>query len=315
MRLKSVYIDLYKNLHEFNLELDGSSFVDIFVGKNGSGKSNLFEALMEIFRHLDQFSPSNNDIAFNYRLKYEIDGTETDIEWKDGKLRINKDENRSGLGQTPFPENVLIYYSGHNITVPELVAQYEQTFADRIKKAGPGESRRFIGVGPQYKALLLAVLLAQQNGSAARSFICRKLGIDKLGLVKPGSDELTESLLRIELKRPDYAQGSEKKKYDIEFNDGTDKYWKAEGITKDFLNLLDSCTWTNKDGLTVTEGYLSRDDRYILYISISKLQEGLDNNSQELFRQLDNLQTLGMLADISVPLQLISGAKGALRIH
>jgi recombinational DNA repair ATPase RecF len=55
MRLKSVYISHYKNLNEFTLRFDGDSFIDVFVGKNGSGKSNLFEALIEIFRHIFEF--------------------------------------------------------------------------------------------------------------------------------------------------------------------------------------------------------------------------------------------------------------------
>jgi len=41
MRLKSVFISQYKNLRNFDLTFDGTSFIDVFVGKNGSGKSNL----------------------------------------------------------------------------------------------------------------------------------------------------------------------------------------------------------------------------------------------------------------------------------
>lgn len=52
MRLKSLTLSQYKNLKDFSLSFDGSSFIDVFVGKNGSGKSNLFEALILIFRHL-----------------------------------------------------------------------------------------------------------------------------------------------------------------------------------------------------------------------------------------------------------------------
>jgi recombinational DNA repair ATPase RecF len=55
MRLTSVYISQYKNLKNFTLNFDGNSFIDVFVGKNGSGKSNLFEALIEIFRHLYEY--------------------------------------------------------------------------------------------------------------------------------------------------------------------------------------------------------------------------------------------------------------------
>jgi len=39
MRLKSFYISQYKNLRDFTLSFDGNSFVDVFVGKNGAGKS------------------------------------------------------------------------------------------------------------------------------------------------------------------------------------------------------------------------------------------------------------------------------------
>lgn len=117
MRLKSLFVSNYKNLKNFTLSFDGTSFIDVFVGKNGSGKSNLFEALIEIFRHLDQFGRPANEISFDYLVSYEIEEQETEIEWKAGKLRINKDEDRKTLGQTPFPDNVLIYYSGHNTTV------------------------------------------------------------------------------------------------------------------------------------------------------------------------------------------------------
>jgi AAA15 family ATPase/GTPase len=58
MRLKSLTIDQYKNLKDFSLSFDGNSFIDVFVGKNGIGKSNLFEALIEIFRHLCKYKES-----------------------------------------------------------------------------------------------------------------------------------------------------------------------------------------------------------------------------------------------------------------
>jgi hypothetical protein len=40
MRLTSLYIGQYKNLRDFSLGFDCSSFIDVFVGKNGTGKSN-----------------------------------------------------------------------------------------------------------------------------------------------------------------------------------------------------------------------------------------------------------------------------------
>ena len=92
MRLKkSVFVSQYKNLRDFSLPFEGDSFLDVFVGKNGSGKSNLFEALIEIFRHLVEFGDSENTITFDYKIQYEIDGIETSIECKGGQtLRQRK---------------------------------------------------------------------------------------------------------------------------------------------------------------------------------------------------------------------------------
>ncbi|MDN4059829.1 AAA family ATPase [Massilia sp. YIM B02769] len=310
MRLKSVYVSQYKNLKDFTLSLDAASFIDVFVGKNGSGKSNLFEALIEIFRHLDQLGLPTNEIAFDYRLNYEINGQDTEIEWKADRLRINKDEDRKTLGQTPFPDNVLIYYSGHNNTVSDLVGDYEAKFRNRIKAADLEDSRRFIGIGQEYKALLLAILLVQPEDGRAHTFIRQKLGIERLGIAKPGTEEASESVLKIDLKRPDYARGSEKEKYDVDPLESESRYWRPIGITKDFLDILGSCGWSNTKDLTVTEGYLPNEDRYVLYLSIVKLQGIFAEKWQELFRQFDNLKTLGMLDAISVPLRLTSGLEG-----
>ncbi|MCS4297501.1 MULTISPECIES: AAA family ATPase [Acinetobacter] len=307
MRLKELYISQYKNLRDFSINFDGSSFIDVFVGKNGTGKSNLFEALIEIFRHIVEYDRAKADLGFSYRFLYEIDDTEISIEWswgeidnaalrerpKDRGLIING-RKRSTFGKTQVPDNVLIYYSGHNDTVAGLVAQYEETFSQRIKRADFNESRFFIGIGPEYKELLLAVLLMQQVTCKARQFICQKLGIVQ-----------TASEVRLVLARPEYAADA---RFDIELNDVSDRYWKSEGITKTFLDRLHRCINTASGSPVRSEGYFASDDRYVLYFGIDKIQqEFLDLSPQELFRQLDNLKTLGMLAEITIPFKLENG--------
>ena len=138
MRLKSVYISDYKNLKNFSLSFDGDSFIDIFVGKNGSGKSNLLEALIEIFHHIIEFDSNRPELDFNYTISYEINGKATTIKWENEALAIN-DKSRKIIGKTPRPDNILIYYSGHNDTVGALVEQYENNFRKRIRQAGFSE--------------------------------------------------------------------------------------------------------------------------------------------------------------------------------
>jgi predicted ATPase len=298
MRLKSVYISQYKNLKEFTLEFDSNSFIDIFVGKNGAGKSNLFEALIEIFRHLYEYDKDKAELDFNYSISFEIDNKETKIEWTSNKFKING-KKRQTIGQTKLPNNVLIYYSGHNNTVAGLVEKYEDAFSKRIKTAGFEEIRRFIGIGTEYKEILLSVLLMQQDNNKARQFICQKLCIHTIA-----------SEVRLKLQRPSYANTTS---FDIENNDESDRYWKPKGITKIFLDRLSKCIRSETGGMVRSEGYFKDKDNYILYFDISQIQQEFsDFNSQELFRQFDNLKALNMLAEISIPLTLKNGTDASI---
>lgn len=296
MRLRSVFVSQYKNLKNFTLDFDGVSFIDVFVGKNGSGKSNLFEALLEIFRHLDQLGRADNDIAFDYGLSYEIEDQAIEIEWKNGKLRINGDADRKTLGKTPFPDNVLIYYSGHNTAVAELIEHYQGSFRRRIKGANLDESRRFIGIGPEYKALLLAVVLAQPEASKARRLIAERLGVTTVG-----------TDLLVDLKRPAFASGRFKELgvESIEAFDPRTHYWGADGITREFLDNLAACI---KGEFNHSDVYDQAQERYRIAVNLELLQQRFNGDAvTEIFRQFDNLKTLGMLADITLPLKLVSG--------
>jgi predicted ATPase len=295
MRLKSVYISQYKNLRNFELTFDGNSFIDVFVGKNGTGKSNLFEALIEIFRHLYEYDRDKTELDFNYRISFEIDGKETEIAWTSGQFKING-KDRKTIGETPLPDNVLIYYSGHNDTVPQLVAQYKEAFRKRIKTASDEDSRKFIGIGPEYKALLLAVLLMQEDSNKARQFICQKLGIKSI-----------DPEVKLVLQRPSYATSSA---FDIEDLE-TDRYWKPAGITKTFLDRLSNCISPGPGSPVREEGYFASEDRYILYFDIAQIQQEF-SDLQELFRQFDNLKTLDMLADISIFVTLESSTEASI---
>ena len=295
MHLISLTISQYKNLRDFSLSFDGNSFIDVFVGKNGSGKSTLFEALTEIFRHLFEYDKEKGNPGFDYTIKYEIDGTKTEIAWNAGALTIDG-KARATLGKTPLPDNVLIYYSGHNTTVVDLVQRYEDSFRKRIKGANLDESRRFIGVGSEYKALLLSVLLTQPERVKARQFVCQKLGIQNIG-----------ADLQLVLQRPSFATGALKAldAESIENFDPRTHYWGADGITRDFLDKLVTCV---KGEFNHGNVFDADNDRYQIPVNIELLQQRFAYQSMsDIFRQLDNLKTLGMLADISIPLTLTNG--------
>lgn len=294
MRLKSIWISDYKNLKDFALSFNDSKLIEIFVGTNGTGKSNVFEALLEIFRNLFEWDTTNEFLPFDYEIIYEVDGKEVHIESRANQLKINGAERKT-IGATPVPENVLCYYSGHNETVTKLTAQYKDDFRKKLRGATEGTSRKFIGITPDYKEFLLSMLLLQPEESKSREYICKKLGI-----------ETCSSELKIVLSRPFYAQNDSN--YDIEVDEGEARFWHAEGIVRTFLTALSTCTSEQAEKELKFSGYMANDDNYVFYLDCEKVRKEFSYNYPDLFRKFDNLKTLGMLQELSLNLTLDSSA-------
>ena len=69
MRIDKLAIESFKNLKNFEIDIDESQLTSIFIGRNGAGKSNLLEALVIIFRDLDL---NITTIDFTYDIKYSF---------------------------------------------------------------------------------------------------------------------------------------------------------------------------------------------------------------------------------------------------
>ncbi|WP_394659251.1 ATP-dependent endonuclease [uncultured Novosphingobium sp.] len=286
MRLRSVWISQYKNLRDFSIGFDGDGFIDIFVGKNGSGKSNFLEALIEIFDHIFRFRADEPGPGFDYEINFEIAGAATRIAWRDGLLNINDDAGRRTLGATPLPDNVLVYYSGQNDNVTALVKRYEDRYRDTLRRADATMIPRFVGIGPACKKLLIVVLMLLPEASLARQYLCQKLGI------------LNNSrTVRIVLKRPGFAGTGE-------FDPFEDKqlFWGATGVVRTFLDQLVACM---SSAFTPGTLYDREKDRYTLECNLDVFQEAYGElTSETIFRSFDALRIVGMLDDISIRVAL-----------
>jgi recombinational DNA repair ATPase RecF len=53
MRLDKVYIDGFKNLKQLEVGFDEAPLTTVLIGQNGAGKSNLIEAIAQVFRWVD----------------------------------------------------------------------------------------------------------------------------------------------------------------------------------------------------------------------------------------------------------------------
>ncbi|CAK3006330.1 AAA family ATPase [Vibrio crassostreae] len=301
MRLKYVYIEKYRNLTEIKVNFEADNLVEVFVGCNGSGKSNFIEAILKIFRHVYSIKDKEMDVynEFDYEICYEISGKEINIRFQSTKIYVDGIKV-SDLNRVPLPNRILIYYSGHNDRVGTFINEYNSYFCSKIKKADVEKSRRFIGANDSYKELLLTTLLLQPEQNKTRMFLLDKLDVNLIG---------KEFLL--ELKRPSYAinqYGKRKQNFDIDGNDDKGRYWWPEGNAKAFLDELSTCITKAQGEVVRAEGYLWNEDVYKLYIDVEKFREKFsDLDSEAVFTNFDNLKALGMLDSIKLPLKLKNG--------
>ncbi len=288
MRLRSVSIKRYKNLCDFSLDFKGEEFIDIFVGKNGSGKSNFLEALIEIFDHLYTFSAGKVGPGFNYSISWDIAGKQTELIWRDGQLSING-KTRKHIGNTTLPANIIVYYSGQNGTVSDLIRRYRESYRRTVRKANVADMPRFIGIGPDYKAMLLALMLMMPEETRARQFLCAKLGIEGTG-----------GTTWLKLRRPGKGIVHQRDAFDP-FDDGQ-LFWGVKGVARLFLDRLMECIVGD---FTPGSLYARDTDTYRLEIDVTKFRETFaDTSPDEVFCQFNALRALGMIEDVSIPVRL-----------
>ena len=68
MKISYIYIDGYKNLKDIEIYLDEGSVVNALIGNNGSGKSNVLEAVATVFAATYNDQP----VGFTYDIQYQI---------------------------------------------------------------------------------------------------------------------------------------------------------------------------------------------------------------------------------------------------
>lgn len=112
------------------------------IGQNGTGKSNLIEALITIFRNIDLNHPRSETLdkqPLDYTLEYEIRGRVVKLQadtakqqlpyvWVDGEKRSQDwlHKNRELL-----PSHLFAYYSGRNERIETLFQAHQQRFNRR----------------------------------------------------------------------------------------------------------------------------------------------------------------------------------------
>lgn len=250
MRIDYLKIDRFKNLNGFEVDFDETCEepVTVVLGRNGSGKSNLFEALVIIFRDLIQGKSTSE---FGYDLRYTLqggsvtvhisnpsipdttispsqpqfaskDGTPitafTFIVKKDGvERRITRREIRQFL-----PRYVVTYYSGVSNRLEHYFFQPQLEFRDELLRGNVIPLRPLFYAKPIHSHFALLAFFMTEDEEVAE-FLKEYPWIEEL-----------ESALFV-LKRPHWARNLKPRA------DGDPRFWYAGGVVKEFLSCLYEC--------------------------------------------------------------------------
>ncbi|MES2572252.1 MAG: AAA family ATPase, partial [Verrucomicrobiota bacterium] len=137
MRLDRVYIDGFKNLKQAEVDFNESHLTAVIIGQNGAGKSNLIEAIVDVFR----FTDLNRGIPrFRYVVEYRLEGKKIRLSNLSGHPEISCDGKT--ISRTAFeddrtayfPDLVFGYYSGASRRLEQLFDSHQRRYYDQIKR-------------------------------------------------------------------------------------------------------------------------------------------------------------------------------------
>lgn len=109
MRLKSLYIKEYKNIKDQTFDFSNNTGYIALIGLNGSGKSNLLEAISLIFD--DLYDIQHAEQVNGFTITYEIEGasyTYTTLDEHNNVIPLAK-------GERVCPSSVIACYSGEDL--------------------------------------------------------------------------------------------------------------------------------------------------------------------------------------------------------
>ena len=241
----------FKNLKNIAIDFDQEHWITVVIGWNGTGKSNVLEALAIIFRDLIQ---GERKPEFAFKLLYRV-GSESQTLYV--SVDADPDRDRESLvihvgnaaqkqlweeteflpldpEKPPFfgskvslksffenekllPKYVFAYYSGESDRLFQVFRPYLERFDSQLRLGkDPGLKRLFYAMPVHSHFVLLAFLIQQSDD--VRQFLADHLGIDP--------DQGIESVLFV-LREPPW-----------ESHEGDPRFWNAKGVVAGFLDRL-----------------------------------------------------------------------------
>lgn len=304
MRLDKVSIDGFKNLRGLELDFDERQLTTVLIGQNGAGKSNLIEAITQVFRWVDM---RRNEPRFRYRVTYRIQPQGSAVPNPpsvclsnfpgEPAIRVNGQEvKRTEFEKRKaewFPDLVFGYYSGGSRRLEALFDSHQRRYYDDIKLedddekvAKAQEARRLFYCRPIHGVLALLALFAFPDRKVTAELASR-LGITGF-----------HSLLAL-FRRPSWFKGPK--------DAGAEDLWGARGpagrAARRFKELaFHPFAWSANQIDDYRDGMQSRLQLASFIPSLERMQELAMqfNDEREMFYALEAMDISDLVREIQV---------------
>ena len=164
MKLTKLKIGRYKNLRNLSVDFERTEGVAVLAGVNGSGKSNLLEALGRLFARLLS-APGGDDgaSAMDAEVVYRNGGVAASASVRGGQV-VARGEDEASV-------SLIAMYSGSSSRLGEALGLGDDVFPGR---AG---SRIWIVDNSQLNAACLVLMLLAENRESLKRFLRTKIGL------------------------------------------------------------------------------------------------------------------------------------------
>lgn len=312
MRIDKVYLKKFKNLVDFSIDIDESQWENVFLGQNATGKSNFFEALLVLFKHLDL--KINASPPFEYNIVYICKDKKVNIFVKDGKYHFHHWVKSESFGESLFddswvkmkeisraeferrkeeflPNHVFIYYSGVSERLKDVYIEHQRNYyleiiKDKSKDLKIDALRRiFLVQNIHAKFAILSFFIFGDNKEKALAFLKNELGITDLN-----------SLLLV-LKKPIWSKVSSDK----------EMFWNSKGLVRSFLEQIWDFALApiyHTENVPVSYKSNASQERLYLFIEdkekLAELVKTYYSNSIQFFNALESTYISDLIEDVKV---------------
>lgn len=285
MRIKRVKIKQYKNLKDFDCVFSDSN-ISAFIGNNGSGKSNLLEAITMIFSYAKSVSEKNNlklivtpDIE-DYIIEYENNGVEYTLKGSYSDVSLfSRAATLSKISmEAALPETIMLYYAGETTRQYDTAKRtFDERYDNKLKKTTNAGFTGFkyldyYSTGDLNLLLLTAaVFQGDYYDKLLRLINCSGISFETSFILKNPAGKRTSK--------------------------SADTYWGARGFVKSFLD--ETRRFVSKT--------IDLSDLYFMNFKDISPIKALSANEAEMFAKLKALKNAGYLDAMPIRLQRADG--------